>query len=97
MQHWDPERDLQCCQECGSHVSPAFRRACGDEDDIAHRCTACDTRERISKGSAAGIGLPNVDPLDDPSRFSTTLSDLPANVRGSVADHEIATDGGEEP
>ncbi|MCU4926901.1 hypothetical protein OB905_13080 [Halobacteria archaeon AArc-dxtr1] len=84
------------CQECESHVTPEFRRGYGDQDDVAHRCRRCDTAERLSQGSAAGLEVVLADPLDDPTRFNSTLEDLPTRVRSAVESRVIATDGGED-
>ncbi|WP_337652663.1 hypothetical protein [Halomontanus rarus] len=49
---------------------------------------------RIAKGSAAGLDVVIVDPLEQPGRFGGSFEELPKNVQ--VLCHEIATDGGEE-
>lgn len=46
--------DPSTCRYCATHVSADFRRTLGDEHHIAHRCTGCDSRERLEQGSAAG-------------------------------------------
>ena len=56
------------CACCGTHVSDDFRRVFGDEDDVAHRCLACDSRPRIQRGSAAGAAVDLPDPQDHPNR-----------------------------
>ncbi|WP_170093777.1 DUF7563 family protein [Halomicrobium mukohataei] len=60
--------DKTTCQHCGTHVSRDFRRTFGDEDDIAHRCAACDCMARLSAGSAAGKSVSKADPADHPNR-----------------------------
>ncbi|AUV83893.1 hypothetical protein C2R22_05720 [Salinigranum rubrum] len=50
------------CLHCGAHVSPAFARVHGDNQDRAHRCTRCDSHIRIAKGSAAGLAVTVPDP-----------------------------------
>ncbi|MCU4975929.1 hypothetical protein OB955_24950 [Halobacteria archaeon AArc-m2/3/4] len=84
----------QRCLKCGSHVTPEFRRGYGDEDDRAHRCPECDTVNRIAKGSAAGLDVKIVDPLEQPGRFGGSFEELPKNVQALC--REVATDGGEE-
>ncbi|AZH27259.1 hypothetical protein DU502_16245 [Haloplanus aerogenes] len=76
----DPESNPSECQFCGTHVSDDFRRTLGDEDNVAHRCLACDSRPRIQSGSAAGREVKYPDPADQPNRnrgrnVSETLSD----------------------
>lgn len=99
MQRWGVEQDTQRCLECGSHVTPDFRRSHGDGRDRAHRCLQCDTFERVSHGSAAGKDIGLADPLDDPTRFQPTFQDLPEKVKAACRDRDdtqpIATDGGE--
>ena len=68
------------CRFCDSHVSDDFRRTLGDEDNVAHRCLACDSCLRIQAGSAAGKNVDYPDPADEPSRdrgpsASSTLSE----------------------
>ncbi|THE64499.1 hypothetical protein D8Y22_12715 [Salinadaptatus halalkaliphilus] len=84
------------CLTCGSHVTPQFRRGYGDENDRAHRCPTCDNYERLAEGSAAGQHVPLPDPLEDPSRFNSTLEDLPTQVRSVIESRAVATDGGED-
>ncbi|WP_281282368.1 hypothetical protein [Salinadaptatus halalkaliphilus] len=36
------------------------------------------------------------DPLDDPTRFNSTLEDLPTQVRSVIESRAVATDGGED-
>lgn len=50
------------CLNCEAHVTSRFCRVFGDENDVAHRCTECDTYIRISKGSAAGLDVGVPDP-----------------------------------
>ncbi|WP_459194740.1 DUF7563 family protein [Halosimplex sp. J119] len=56
------------CQNCGNFVSRDYRRTFGDEDNIAHRCSACDSPTRIHKGSAAGKTVSHTDPQDRQSQ-----------------------------
>ncbi|QCC47545.1 DUF7563 family protein [Halobellus limi] len=56
------------CACCGAHVTDDFRRVFGDENDVAHRCLACDCRARIQRGSAAGTIVDLPDPQDHPNR-----------------------------
>ena len=94
MMQWDPQAvNPRRCLECGSHVTPEFRRGYGDEDDVAHRCPDCDTYQRLSEGSAAGQEVDSIDPLEEPVRFGKQFNDLPARVRTMC--RNIATDGGE--
>lgn len=74
------------CRTCESHVTLQFRRSYGDENDVAHRCTECDTYERLSNGSAAGKDVDLPDPITDPSRFNCGF-EVPSTVSGG--------DGGE--
>lgn len=53
------------CANCGRHVSSAFGRVHGDEDDIAHRCLGCDCARRIMRGSAAGVDVDMPDPDEE--------------------------------
>ncbi|WP_435143664.1 DUF7563 family protein [Halobaculum sp. P14] len=71
------------CRHCGVHVTRRFCRVFGDDNDIAHRCPACDTRGRIIAGSAAGKDVDKVDPQTDSNRN-----------RGSRVDAPTLTDGG---
>lgn len=57
------------CQTCGEHVTVQFARTHGDRDGVVHRCLRCDTRERLHRGSAAGLDCPKTDPLDEKFRF----------------------------
>jgi len=56
------------CEHCGAHVTAAFARTHGDNDDEAHRCPDCDSWVRISAGSAAGLDVPTPDPQQQPGR-----------------------------
>lgn len=56
------------CQHCGAHVSADFRRTLGDEENVAHRCLACDSRPRIQAGSAAGAEVSYPDPDEQACR-----------------------------
>ncbi|WP_143823920.1 DUF7563 family protein [Natronorubrum thiooxidans] len=56
------------CRHCGAHVSDRFSRVFGDDDDRAHRCSECDTYARLSRGSAAGVGVSIPDPETSPGR-----------------------------
>ncbi|QCD65139.1 DUF7563 family protein [Halomicrobium mukohataei] len=60
--------DQSECQHCGAHVSRDFRRTFGDEENVAHRCPACDSMGRICRGTAAGKELDYPDPEDQPQR-----------------------------
>lgn len=75
--------DRSTCQHCGAHVSRDFRQTFGDQDDVAHRCQACDCMTRLSKGSAAGQEVDFPDPAEQPNRN-----------RGARVD--ARTDGGEQ-
>jgi hypothetical protein len=63
------------CLHCGSHVSKDFRRVYGDQENRAHRCLACDTIERLSSGSAAGIAVNNLTTSRDSSKRHSSLAD----------------------
>ncbi len=89
----DVRIDQDQCLCCGSHVTPQFRRGFGDETDRAHRCSECDTYERLSEGSAAGLNLEIPDPLEDPTRFQPAFEDLPEKVKAVC--QLVTTDGGE--
>ena len=95
MMRLEVDANSKRCQKCESHVTDQFRRGYGDQDDLAHRCVTCDTAERLAQGSAAGQDVPLSDPLDDPSRFPSALTDLPTQVRELVEGRTVATDGGE--
>ena len=41
------------CQNCGEHVSEAFRRVFGDNDNVVHSCQECGTNSEHFHGSAA--------------------------------------------
>lgn len=62
------------CRHCGRHVSEAFRRTYGDNENEAHRCPGCDSWVRLQEGSAAGLDAPTPDPQDNqwraPARWS---------------------------
>ena len=85
-----PHSEKGVCQKCGGHVSKAFRRVHGDQDDVAHRCLTCDTRKRIQNGTAAGLESNRVDPLDQPGRYRYGGEETPERVTA------LLTDGGEE-
>jgi hypothetical protein len=53
------------CQHCGRHVTAAFARVHGDNDDIVHRCLGCDCYRRVCRGSAAGVDVDMPDPDDE--------------------------------
>jgi len=72
------------CLHCGKHVIERFRAVHGDEDDRAHRCLGCDCFRRVSRGSAAGVDVDLVDPIDQPNR-----------LRGQRVDAAARADGGE--
>ncbi|WP_449271445.1 DUF7563 family protein [Halobaculum saliterrae] len=40
----------------------------GDENDVAHRCLACDSTFRVQNGSAAGLDVGHPDPAENPNR-----------------------------
>ncbi|WP_226481412.1 DUF7563 family protein [Natrinema amylolyticum] len=83
MMRFDVDADQDQCLCCGSHVTPQFRRGFYDEKDRAHRCTTCDTYDRLSDGSAAGLDIGSPDPLEDPTRFQSAFEDLPENVKAA--------------
>ncbi|WP_225935465.1 DUF7563 family protein [Halobaculum magnesiiphilum] len=61
------------CRYCGGHVSEQFARVFGDEVDRVHRCQACDSMSRLSRGSAAGKHVPSrIDPEDGQGRHHST-------------------------
>ena len=93
MQRWSFYQNPQRCLTCGSHVTPEFRQGFGDADDRAHRCTECDIYGRLADGSAAGLDVAGVDPLDQPERFGVSTDDLSPAVRSLC--RQVATDGGE--
>ncbi|WP_423750632.1 DUF7563 family protein [Salinirarus marinus] len=64
----DPADNRSTCRFCETHVSNDFRRTLGDENNVAHRCLACDSRPRIQAGSAAGKDVEYPDPLEQPNR-----------------------------
>jgi|GEM_PF-830351 hypothetical protein len=74
----------QQCRHCGAHVSSRFAAVHGDEDDVAHRCPACDCFRRLSRGSAAGLNVGLPDPIEQPNRN-----------RGQRVEAAARTDGGE--
>ena len=52
------------CQNCESHVSFAFARVYGDNDNVLHRCPNCISNndggvELLRKGIGAGKHLEN--------------------------------------
>ena len=56
------------CLHCDGHVSEQFARVFGDDADRVHRCQACDSMPRLSRGSAAGKPVPSrIDPEDEPA------------------------------
>ncbi|WP_284013258.1 DUF7563 family protein [Halobaculum litoreum] len=71
------------CQFCGRHVTRRFARVFGDEDDVAHRCLACDSTFRVQNGSAAGLDAEHPDPAENPNRN-----------RGPRVGAPVRTDGG---
>lgn len=80
----EQRRSSTCCQHCGAHVTESFRRTFGDEDGVAHRCLACDSRIRLHAGSGAGRSVSHPDPEDHPNRD-----------RGRS--RPVSTDGGASP
>lgn len=42
---WDPDnpRNRRRCQNCGSHVTAAFRATAGDSEGYVHSCPNCST------------------------------------------------------
>ncbi|WIV68444.1 DUF7563 family protein [Natrialbaceae archaeon AArc-T1-2] len=92
MQRWQPTSRANRCLTCGSHVTPEFRRGFGDADDRAQRCTECDNYGRLANGSAAGLDVGSVDPLDSPDRFGVPFDELNPAVRSLC--QTVATDGG---
>ena len=94
MQRWDTDKNVRRCQFCDSHVTPEFRRVCGDEDGIVHRCRNCDTYSRIGSGSPAGRDVTTPDPLNQPTRFAGSFEDLIGSIRATT--RNISTDGGSE-
>lgn len=81
----DAGRDRSRCQFCDAHVSDDFRRTLGDEENVAHRCLACDSMPRLQAGSAAGLEVEYPDPADHPNR-----------LRGRRTE-SVKTDGGVDP
>ena len=79
----DPERT---CRYCGAHVSDRFGRVHGDENDVAHRCPACDCFRRLSRGSAAGVDIDLPDPADQPNRNRGSRVGTPVRTDGGVHD-----------
>ncbi|UHQ98913.1 hypothetical protein HYG81_24435 (plasmid) [Natrinema zhouii] len=63
-----PSVDNSTCNHWGAHIIDRFRRVFGDDDDRAHRCGDCDTYTRLSRGSAAGVDVSNLDPETSPGR-----------------------------
>ncbi len=84
MMRLDPAHEEGACQNCGVHVTARFRAVYGDDDDVVHRCLSCDTFGRISEGSAAGLDVHKVDPIDVPNRN-----------RGYRVGANVRADGGE--
>lgn len=72
--------DRGYCRTCGERVTDMFRRGFGDRDDVVHRCTNCDTKGRIYRGSAAGRDLDAPDPLDNPGR-ARDVPEIPDSAR----------------
>ncbi|SHG78922.1 DUF7563 family protein [Halobaculum gomorrense] len=65
----DTDRADTGCRNCGAHVTERFAAVFGDGDGDVHRCPACDSMPRISRGSAAGKTVTSrVDPVDQPAR-----------------------------
>lgn len=61
--------DESGCLHCGAHVTDRFAAVFGDDDGAVHRCPACDSMPRISRGSAAGkVVASHVDPEEQPER-----------------------------
>jgi len=67
----DTDRADAGCLHCGTHVSERFAAVFGDENDDVHRCPACDSMPRISRGSAAGefIGSRDDPETEQPERL----------------------------
>jgi arginine decarboxylase len=68
-----PELDLfmvidAAAEDIATIVHDDFRRVFGDENGVAHRCLACDSRFRIQAGSATGADIDLPDPKDQPNR-----------------------------
>ena len=63
------------CQHCGAQVTEQYARVFGDEDNVVHRCLACDCKNRLQKGSAAGKELTQPDPAEHPNRNRGHLAD----------------------
>ena len=63
------ERKKECCQQCGTQLTDSFRRVYGDNENVCHRCHECDTKPRVSLGSAAGLDVDHTDPIDNPDRY----------------------------
>ena len=74
------------CRHCDTHISDTFRRVHGDNDDIAHRCPACDCFRRLSRGSAAGVNVDLPDPDDHPNRNRGQRVGTPAIADGGELD-----------
>jgi hypothetical protein len=71
------------CQNCGAHVSASFRQVYGDENDVCHRCPACDSNRRLAAGSGAGRDVDYPDPADNPNRNRGTLTADGGESRGA--------------
>lgn len=83
------------CQHCGAHVTEQFCRVFGDEDNVAHRCLACDSKYRVHRGSAAGKELPYPDPQNQPNRnHGHQASDIPQSDESNlIPDGGYKTEG----
>ncbi|ADB60848.1 hypothetical protein Htur_1964 [Haloterrigena turkmenica DSM 5511] len=65
---WPAVDTESTCEHCGAHVSDQFCRVFGDNRNRAHRCGACDTYARLSRGPAAGEDVEIPDPETSPGR-----------------------------
>jgi hypothetical protein len=45
---------MPLCDECESHVTPAFHRVFADNDDTLHGCPECMGLTEILNGEATG-------------------------------------------
>lgn len=41
---------VHACASCGAHVSPAFVRVFGDNQNVVHGCPRCGTRRERAHG-----------------------------------------------
>lgn len=75
----------QECHHCGAHVTARFAAVHGEQNNIAHRCPACDCCRRLSRGSAAGVNVGLPDPAEQPNRN-----------RGQRVGAAVCADGGDD-